>query len=490
MNKIVLAILDGFGYSTIKDFNATTEASFFWELYKSNPHTLLKAHGGAVGLPEEQMGNSEVGHLTIGSGRIIKQSLPFINDMISSGKFEKDQTFNEFADSHKDKTIHITGLFSSGGVHSHISHFIAVTKFLKNRKNKVKLHIILDGRDVGYRDGLIDLQNAIHKSEIAPADIATIQGRFFAMDRDKRWDRTIQAWNNIKNGTSEHKFSDPIDAISKMYEEGNSDENMPPLTRIGYEGANSGDAFFIINFRPDRIKQIISVMLDSKFGVCTMTNVDHALDKKLKIIFQKQIMHNTLGEILSKNNVKQLRIAETEKYAHVTYFFNGGNDIEYSGEERTLIPSPKVSDYLETPDMGAEEITKEICKQITLDKYQVIILNYANADMLGHTGNENAVRKSIRSLDKHLQTLLETCKSNNFDVILTADHGNAENMKDGCKTHSCSPVPFVFVQANTKEPHYTISHHQNQSLQDIAPTVLSLLNIGIPSEMTGVPLLK
>ncbi len=470
MQKVLLCILDGFGYTKSTVGNATLEAKYITELVNSNNTVFLEASGRHVGLPEGQFGNSEVGHLTIGSGQIFKQKLPMITDAIKSGELETEPKLLNFIS--RIGTCHLMGLFSSGGVHSDIEHFFWAIKFLRKNKITIKAHLFLDGRDVGFRDAFKTLEEAIKTDKIHLSEIATIQGRFYAMDRDNRLDRTKCAYDAVISAIAEYKTATPLITIKDFYNRDISDEMMPPIILENYTGADKNDGFWMLNFRTDRIKQILKMLLDNGFDVMNMVDCGEEISSRSVTLFPEQEINNTLGEILSKNGVKQLRIAETEKYAHVTYFFNGGKDVQFEGEDRILIPSPKVKDYSETPDMSASAITQKVIEAMQTSSHQVIILNFANADMLGHTGDFEATKQSMRLLDAHVKQIIDTAKVCDYAVILTADHGNAEEMinEDGSpkKTHTCAPVPFIVIpDMKLQFPTKTIA--------DVAPNVLKIL---------------
>ena len=474
MNKVILCILDGFGYTKSSFGNATLDATYITSLIKSPTTAFLEASGRYVGLPDGQFGNSEVGHLTLGSGQVLKQKLPLITDAIQSGQLAKHNILQNFIKSMTTNTCHLMGLFSNGGVHSDITHFFWAIEFLRKKDINIKAHLFLDGRDVGFRDALDTLKHALDNDKIRLSEIATIQGRFYAMDRDKRLDRTKKAFDAITSGIAEYTSDNPLDSINQFYNQNITDETMPPIAMNSYDGANKNDAFWMLNFRTDRIKQILTLLLDNGYKVLNMVDCGEEIDNRADVLFPTQEVQNTLGEILSRNGIKQLRIAETEKYAHVTYFFNGGKDIQYDGEDRILVPSPKVKDYAETPDMSATAIKEKVIEAIKTSSHQVIIVNFANADMLGHTGDLEATRKSMQLLDKHIRDIVETAKTNDYTVILTADHGNAEEMinDDGTpkKTHTCSKVPFVII------PHIE-TKITPKTLADVAPIMLEILGI-------------
>jgi 2,3-bisphosphoglycerate-independent phosphoglycerate mutase len=490
LEKVLLCILDGFGYREEAFGNATLKSKYIWSLFKSQESALLEASGKYVGLPDGQFGNSEVGHLTIGAGRILKQKLLLINDAINSKELRDNKTLNDFLLSAQNNTFHLMGLFSKGGTHSDINHFSWAIRFLRSKNISVKAHIFLDGRDSGYKEGLDTLSKAIAEGKISVSEIATVQGRFFAMDRDKNWERTEIAYNAIINAKADIKTNNPLETIQNFYNQNIYDETIPPFILGNYCGANPGDSFWTLNFRADRIKQLLFMLLKNKFRLLNMFSCGKEIDNNSSIIFKQSEVKNTLGEVLSINKIPQLRVAETEKYAHVTYFFNGGRDIRHDLEDRALVPSPKVQNYADMPDMSCGEVSNNIIKAIENKTHTVIISNFASPDMIGHTGNFEATCKALELLDIHLKKIVEIALKNNFRIILTADHGNAENMidKDGSpiKTHASSKVPFILVQ---KQKDYKFSRKYGE-LADIAPTVLNIIGIPPPKEMSGDSLIS
>ncbi|MDR3224281.1 MAG: 2,3-bisphosphoglycerate-independent phosphoglycerate mutase [Holosporales bacterium] len=447
MRKVLLCILDGFGYRDEEFGNATLAAPYILDLMKSEGAVFLKASGKDVGLPDGQFGNSEVGHLTIGAGRVVKQKLPMITDAISSGELESNKILRSFTNGLN--SCHLMVLFSRGGVHSEISHFFWAIDFLRRNGIDVKAHLFLDGRDVGYKDALSTLSEAIDSGRLRLCEIATIQGRFYAMDRDSRLDRTKLAYDAIASGEAEFAADDPIKITNDFYEKNVFDEMIPPIVIGDYHGAKRGDSFWMMNFRTDRIRQILNMLLDGGFRILNMVDCGADIEPRSTTIFKHEEVRDTLGEILSRNGISQLRIAETEKYAHVTYFMNGGVDVKFDLEDRILIPSPKVGDYSTTPEMSSRDVTAKIIEAMESSTHQVIIANFANADMIGHTGDFEATKKSLKFLDGHVRTILECAKKNGYTVILTADHGNAEEMMfqdmTPIKTHTCADVPFIMV---------------------------------------------
>lgn len=480
-NKVLLIILDGFGYSQKIKGNATLEATYIQSLMGRKPRCLLEASGEAVGLPFGQFGNSEVGHLTIGTGRIIKQKLLMITDSIKSGEFDKNPKLIKALENMK--TCHIMGLFSDGGVHSHISHFFHCLSLLRNHHIHIKAHIFLDGRDVAQDAGLQTLKDALDQKLIYLNEIATVHGRYYAMDRNNNMDRTKASYNAIKYGQSEYKeITDPIKMIEDFYKKGIYDENIPPFVMDGYGGVEVSDFSWMLNFRTDRIKQILSLIQQDGIKTINIVNVDEKIDRNSIILFEDRKIKNTLGEVISKNGLRQLRIAETEKYAHVTYFMNGGEDIKYDHEDRILVNSPDVADYSITPDMSAAIMTDKLIAAIQSEQYEFILVNYATPDMIGHTGNFESTKSAIRSLDEHIKKVLKVGEAHGYKTIITADHGNAEYMinddNTACKTHTCSEVPLIYIGPGE-------IMRAKASLRDVAPTVLKLFNIPKPSEMSG-----
>jgi 2,3-bisphosphoglycerate-independent phosphoglycerate mutase len=486
---LLLIILDGFGFSRQKLGNATLAASTINNQLAKRGGAMLAASGPAVGLPLGQAGNSEVGHLTIGAGRVVKQKLLTISEALESGVAELEAAILEFLKTNKRGVCHLMGLFSSGGVHSDMAHLLWAIKTLRAQSVKLKVHIFLDGRDVGYRDAEKLLESALNSRELLISDIATIQGRFYAMDRDCREERTQLAYDAIASGFAQARTDNPLNAIRSFYARGIYDETIPPITVGLYDGASKDDLFWMLNFRPDRIRQLLSKLLNSGYeNIMTMTSCGPKIDDKVKILFPTKSIKNTLSEVLASHGMRQLRIAETEKYAHVTYFFNGGVEKQFEFEDRILVPSPPVEDYATTPAMSSDQIAWHVSEALRAASHQVIIVNFANADMLGHTGNLEATKESIRILDKHVENLLKIADQKNCEVIITADHGNADEMltPDNAphKSHTNALVPFVICSR------IKYSYAKTGTLADIAPTILSLLDIPIPAEMTGSALAK
>lgn len=482
---IVLCILDGYGWAPASKGNAITSANEpTLKAFFGDKPALLSASGPDVGLPEGQMGNSEVGHLNIGAGRVVNQPLQRINLSIKDGELKNEALIKELA---KSKVIHLIGLVSDGGVHSHINHLLALLDIYKD--HEVKVHIITDGRDVAPTSAktFVDqVAKKLHKNQ----SIATISGRYYAMDRDKRWERVQLAYDAIVNakGNAVEDINAYIDA---SYKNGEQDEFIKPGILSGYEGIQKDDAICFFNFRPDRAIQLVAAWTNKDYKSSPeikllpnkiVTFTPYGVDSKADAIFTPLKLVNGLGELVSNAGMTQLRIAETEKYPHVTYFFNGGQEAVYKNEDRILVPSPKVATYDMQPEMSAEIVTEKLLP--VLEKYDLVILNYANCDMVGHTGNIEATIKAVEAVDNAVKEVLAKVDELGGTMIITADHGNADVMLDGEKVvtkHSTSPVPIAAsngVKLN------------GGSLCDLAPTIVELLNLPQPKEMTGKSLIK
>ena len=493
MKKVLLCVLDGVGLSKIKDGNALINANKpnIDYLMKEYPNKGINASGTFVGLPDGQMGNSEVGHLTIGAGRIIYQSLELINRAIKDDSFYSNESFLNAIRHAKENNskLHIMGLLSDGGVHSHINHIKALLKLCKKEDfSNVYFHIFTDGRDtfkessISYID---DLNNEIN--EFGIGKICTISGRYYAMDRDKRWDRLKKCYDVIVNNTG-NKCDDYKKYITDSYEKGITDEFIEPVIIDESGKIEENDSIIWANFRPDRAIQILRSLVDPNFDgfdrkifnnlyLTTMMYVSD--DVKSDIAFKKEIIDNTLGIYLSKLGKKQLRIAETEKYAHVTYFFDGGRDLDLNLCDRVLIPSPKVATYDLKPEMSAREITSNLLEKMD-NNYDFIFLNFANGDMVGHTGNYDMTKKAIETIDEMIGKLYKKCIEDEYLFIITADHGNAEEMIDEngnvVTSHTTNLVPFIVTDKN-------LNIDNVNKLSDIAPFVLNYMNLNLPDEM-------
>ncbi len=505
---IVLIILDGWGYREEREGNAIALAekpnyNYYWSKY---PHTFLKACGTEVGLPDGQMGNSEVGHLNIGAGRIVLQELPRINKAIEDGSFYTNRSFQDVIEKTRNREgdLHLMGLVSDGGVHSHQEHIYALLELAKRKGvQKVFIHSFLDGRDVPP-DSAVNYLKALKKKcrEKGAGVIASVMGRYYAMDRDRRWDRTERAYLALVEGLGK-KTRDPVAAVEKLYKKNITDEFVEPHVVIDENGkplgrVKDGDGVIFFNFRADRARQLTRAFVDDNFygfqrrsrprvNFVSMTMYDAALD--IPAAFPPQELHNTLGEVLAANGLKQLRIAETEKYAHLTFFFNGGREKPYPGEERILVPSPKVSTYDLQPEMSAAGIAREAERNILGNDYDIIFINFANPDMVGHTGNLEAAVKAIEAVDDCLGKIFKAVVSQDGTMLVTADHGNAEQMigvGGGEHTaHTSNDVPFILIDRDAEGKIL-----RRGSLRDVAPTVLDLLGLGKPPEMTGDTLLQ
>ncbi|MCQ2551436.1 MAG: 2,3-bisphosphoglycerate-independent phosphoglycerate mutase [Clostridia bacterium] len=488
----MLMILDGFGISDKKEANAIAMANTpnLDNIFKTYPHTTLKASGLAVGLPEGQMGNSEVGHLNIGAGRIVYQELTKISKEIEEGDFFKNQVL---LDAMKTKgALHVFGLLSDGGVHSHIDHMKAVIKMAKeNGVKNLYLHAFMDGRDVSPTSGLGFMEEIEeYMNEIGLGKVASVSGRYYAMDRDNRMERLSLAYDAIVLGKG--KMADfGVDAVEKAYARGETDEFILPTVTSPEGTILDGDSVVFINFRPDRAREITRALVDDDFNgfhreyrpkdiyyVC-MTQYDASMPG-VHVAYPPKRIENTLGEYISSLGLKQLRIAETEKYAHVTFFFNGGVEEKYEGEDRILVKSPSVATYDLKPEMSAYEVTDRLIE--VLDKYDMIILNYANSDMVGHTGVLDAAVKAVEALDVCVKRVVDKVLSVGGQILLTADHGNSDDMT--VTAHSLNPVPLVHISSEPREL------KDGGKLSDLAPTMLELMGLEIPKEITGKSLLK
>lgn len=497
----ILIILDGFGYSKNSQYNAINNANTpQWDKWwKNYPHMLIDASGHAVGLPDMQMGNSEVGHMHIGAGRTILQNYTFINKSIENGDFYKNQILLQAIKQCKksNSSFHVMGLLSNGGVHSHQEHLFAFLKMCSQHNlHNVYLHLFLDGRDTPPQSAIQSIEKLYTiLSKYKVGTISSISGRYFAMDRDQRWARTQQIYDLLVNGKSEFSYKSAKDALTDFYARNIYDEFIPPTTINNVKTIENGDSVFFFNFRADRARQITNALISQDFSafqrqkILTKLNfismTEYAKNLPTKIVFPQSPPQNTLGEIIAKHNLTQLRIAETEKYAHVTFFLNGGREINFAREDRILIPSPNVATYDLKPEMSANKITDKIIEVINANLYDIIICNYANADMVGHTGNYKATVKAIETIDSALKKIGDTLLPKNGQMLITADHGNAECMydekiKQPHTAHTSELVPLLYV-GNKKIKFKNIK----ASLCDIAPTFLQLLNIEPPKEMMG-----
>ena len=502
MNKTptTLIIMDGFGLAPAADDNAVTLAKtpVLDGLFRDYAHTTLSASGLDVGLPAGQMGNSEVGHTNIGGGRVVFQDLPRISRAIEDGSFFRNEAYNKAMDDclKNNASLHLYGLLSDGGVHSHIDHLYALLQMAKDKGlHRVYIHCFLDGRDVSPTSGKGFVQALAGKcAALGVGKIATVMGRYYAMDRDKRWDRLERAYDAMVYGEGIQN-PDPVAAIRESYQNGVTDEFVEPVVCDKEGTISDNDAIIFFNYRPDRAREITRAFVDPAFDgfqreyfpvtyVCN-TEYDATMPNVL-VAFPRITIHNGLGEYLSKLGLTQLRIAETEKYAHVTFFFNGGVEAPYPGEDRVLVASPKVATYDLQPEMSAYEVTEKCVERIESGAYDVIILNFANCDMVGHTGNYDAAVKAVETVDECVGRVVDATLKMGGIAMITADHGNAEQMlqSDGVSpmtAHTTNPVPFILCGAGNEL--------REGRLADIAPTILDVMGLEKPEEMDGQSLI-
>ena len=500
---VVLCILDGWGERKETENNAVALAKTpVWDrLKKTVPGSQLQASEQYVGLPPGQMGNSEVGHMNLGAGRVVTQDLPRIDQAIDDGSLQDHKILSDLVIKTKmaGGRIHLAGLLGPGGVHSHQKHTIALAKILLSQGALITLHLFLDGRDTPPRSAkgyLLDLLD-----QLPGVPIGTLCGRFFAMDRDKRWDRVIKAYNLLADGAGEHAI-DPVDAIEKSYLKDITDEFLQPVAIGNFDGIHDGDSLLMSNFRADRAREILSALLDDKFDgfrrnriisltqAVGMVEYSETLQAYQETLFPPQPLKKVMGEIVATAKLKQLRIAETEKYAHVTFFFNGGEEACFDGEDRILVPSPKVSTYDLQPEMSAVQVTDKLVAAIQDGKYDFILVNYANTDMVGHTGILKAAISAVEAVDACVERVEAAVKKAGGVLVVTADHGNVETMLNNetgepHTAHTCNPVRCLLVGDNLSEIRL-----ENGKLADIAPTMLELMGLGIPTEMSGKSLLR
>lgn len=514
-NPVVLVVLDGWGIAEASKHNAISNAKTpnLDRMREKYGAIEICASGECVGLTPGQMGNSEVGHLTIGAGRIIFQDLMRVHDEIESGRLAKNKTLTSALRSikkRKNATVHFLGLLSDGGVHSHIQHLFALLDIAKSQgAEKVRVHVFLDGRDTPPRSGaghVTSLENKL--KTLSMGEIASMAGRFYAMDRDARWDRTKLAYDAIMYGKAERHFDDPVKSVEDSYNEGVTDEFVTPRVRDGYDGVKNGDLLIFYNFRPDRARQLSkSILLDNKeFGnlfdrgektrpknitLITMTNYDPKL-KRAKPLLGREYVSNTLSNVLEKNSIRQLRIAETEKYAHVTYFFNGLVEKPRRFEDRIMVPSLKIGTYDKQPEMSARAIAENAVREIHGGKYGFILINFANSDMVGHSGDVPATIKAVETVDECLGQVYEAWKNSDqkATLIVTADHGNAEKLFDQetgqpHTAHTSNPVPFIIVSKK-----WQVADKKDGGLKDVAPTILEIIGLTKPRAMNGQTLAK
>ncbi len=496
--KALLMILDGWGIGDHKkdDVIFETPTPYWDNLLATYPHSQLQASGENVGLPDGQMGNSEVGHLNIGAGRIVYQDLVKINRACADGSILKNKEIVSafsYAKEH-GKGIHFMGLTSNGGVHSSFDHLFKLCDIAKEYGlDKTYIHCFMDGRDTDPKSGKGFVEQLTAHCAQSAGVIASIVGRFYAMDRDKRWNRVKEAYDLLVNGIGK-KATDMVQAMQESYDEGVTDEFIKPIVNASVDGTiKEGDVVIFFNYRNDRAKELTVVLTQQDMpeeGMKTIPGLQYycmtpydASFKGVHVIFPKENVQNTLGEFLANNGKTQLHIAETEKYAHVTFFFNGGRETPYENEDRILVPSPKVATYDLKPEMSAYEVKDKLVAAIETKKYDFIVVNYANGDMVGHTGVYEAIEKAVVAIDNCVKDTVEAAKANDYEVIIIADHGNADHALNADGTpntaHSLNPVPFVYVTKNQK------AKVENGVLADVAPSILHIMGMSQPADMTG-----
>lgn len=498
-SKALLVILDGYGLAENPEVSAIDKADkpYLDHLFETYPHSILSASGEDVGLPDKQFGNSEVGHMNIGAGRIVRQELSRINSDIREGRFFSNDVLTEAMDNAQENgRVHILGLFSDGGVHSHNNHLFALLKLVKSSGvDNVYVHAFTDGRDTSPHGGIEYVNEFEKQSEkIGAGKIVSVVGRYYAMDRDNRWDRTKLAYDLLVHGKGA-QFNDPKKALQSSYDEDITDEFIKPIVIDGTPGSRiqKGDTVIFYNIRGDRARQITKALTEKDFDkfeveedldlhYVTFTSYDDTFDR-VKVAYPPLELNNTIGEVVSNRNLKQLRIAETEKYPHVTYFFNGGEETPFEGEERIMIPSPQVATYDLQPEMSAIEVTDALCAQLMTEKHHLCVLNYANPDMVGHTGVMEAAIKAVETIDQQLEKVIETATEHGYKILVIADHGNADCLlnEDGSAhtAHTTAHVPAMIINETSVE------NMHDGILADVAPTLLKLMGIPQPEEMTG-----
>ena len=499
---VMLVVLDGWGWREDPADNAVLQARTptFDRLWSNCPHAFLDTSGKDVGLPGGQMGNSEVGHLNIGAGRVVMQDLPRVTDAIDNNELGQIAALNDLIAALKKSggTCHLMGLVSPGGVHSHQDHAAALAKHLSNAGIKTVVHAFTDGRDTPPRSADEDLKR-LKAALPASVPVATVCGRYWVMDRDNRWERVSRAYNLMVDADAP-RFADPLDVITQSYANDKSDEFVEPAVIGDYQGMKDGDGILCFNFRADRVREILGAMLDPAFkgferkrvvkfaAAAGLTQYSTELDKFLGTLFAPQSLDNVIGKVVADSGRTQLRMAETEKYPHVTYFLNGGEETPYQGEDRIMVPSPKVATYDLQPEMSAPELTDKAVDAINSGKYDLIVLNFANPDMVGHTGSLPAAIKAVETVDTGLGRIADALQSQGGALLVTADHGNCEMMRDpetgGPHTaHTTNPVPVIAMGSHAKAL-------RNGRLADLAPTLLDMMGVAQPREMTGQSLLQ
>jgi 2,3-bisphosphoglycerate-independent phosphoglycerate mutase len=499
---VVLCVLDGWGLREAREANAVAlgETPVFDRLMASRPHARLRTSGGDVGLPDGQMGNSEVGHMNIGAGRVVWMDLPRIDRAIETGAFANNPELKSFAARLRERggTAHLIGLLSPGGVHSHQRHIAAAARALAERGVSVAIHAFTDGRDVAPKSAREDL--AAFARELPDPPIRTVSGRFHAMDRDKRWERTEAAWRAIVLGEGA-RADDPDAAVAAAYGRGETDEFVTPTVIGDYAGVKDGDGVLCLNFRGDRVRQLLAAFGDPDFdafdvsarpalsAMAGLASYSSAHDRYMRVLFPPQEIRNTLAAWAAENGLRQFHVAETEKYPHVTFFFNGGTEAPVEGEDRRMAPSPKVRTYDLQPEMSAAEVTEMLVEAISGGVYDLVVANYANPDMVGHTGDLQAAIRAVEAVDAALGRVAEAVETAGGAMLVFADHGNCETMVDpdtgGPHTaHTLNPVPVILVGGPED------ARLRDGRLADVAPTALALMDLTAPPEMTGRSLIE
>lgn len=506
MNKVILLILDGWGNGFANSTNAIHLAKTpFIDSLKQYPNTELFTHGEHVGLPDGQMGNSEVGHMNIGAGRIVYQELERINQTIKKNQLETNKTIQKLIHQAKEskRNVHLIGLVSDGGVHSHINHFKGIVDvFNKHQLSNVFIHAFTDGRDTDPKGGLNYLKELAEYVQPKGVEIASVIGRYFAMDRDQRWARTKKTYDLLTKGIGQPS-TNILSAVASSYENNITDEFIEPIVSVDEHGQaiapiKENDLVLFVNFRTDRPRQLTRVLTQEAFdefemkpmnlSFFTMTKYDSTFEG-IDVVFEKENIRKPIGEVLANAGKKQIRIAETEKYPHVTFFLNGGQEVEFDGEKRIMVNSPKVATYDLQPEMSANEITAKILPEIKQGDVDFICLNFANADMVGHTGDVQAAIKACETVDSCVKQITELALEKDYELLITADHGNSDFMinADGSPNtaHTTNPVPLFYV--STENTSATLQHGV---LGDLAPTILTRMGVNIPTEMTGQNLIQ
>jgi len=505
---MVLIILDGWGYSENQESNAIYHANtpVLDKLQAEYPTMLINTSGMAVGLPEGQMGNSEVGHVNLGAGRVVYQDFTRITKSIADEEFQQNSVLAKAVDSavSNDKAVHIFGLMSPGGVHSHEDHIFAmIDSAYQKGARKIYLHAFLDGRDTPPRSAQASLEKAQQKfADLGCGQVASIVGRYYAMDRDQRWERVEAAYDLVVDGQAQYRETDAVEALLAAYQRDENDEFVKPTAITSAAGEtisiNDGDALIFMNFRADRARQFTRCFTETDFDGFTRKRTpeiadfvmltEYAANINTSCAFPPEALNNVLGEWLEKQQKTQLRISETEKYAHVTFFFSGGRENEFAGEKRVLIPSPQVATYDLQPEMNSVKLTDELVAAIESGDYDFIVCNYPNGDMVGHTGKYDAAVKACEAVDSAIGRVVDALKATGSECLITADHGNAEQMVNPTTgqahtAHTCEPVPLIYVGREATPV-------KAGTLSDIAPTVLTLMGMEQPEEMTGTPLMQ